>query len=158
MTDAGLLRRAAERAAQRPFYLASSLLAYARAERLDDDALAAQAGCDLASLPLLLLCRRPSGGGAVFRADVEAIAARFALDAVRLARLIRRADAVAGLGRTTLDRSQGLLAAARDRVPDREPDPDPALAPAPALAPDAPDRADPGDAPSPGSPPDGGAA
>ena len=97
MTDAELLRRAAERAAQRPFYLASSLLAYARAERLDDDALAAQAGCDLASLPLLLLCRRPSGGGAVFRADVEAIAARFALDAVRLARLIRRADAVAGL-------------------------------------------------------------
>lgn len=114
MTE-GEPRRAAERAAQRPFYLASSLLAYARAEGLDEAGLAAQAGCDLGSLPLLLLCRRPAGGGAVFRADVEAIAARFALDATRLARLLRRADAVTGLGRMPLDHDRALLTAARDR-------------------------------------------
>lgn len=127
MTDGELLRRAAERAAERPFYLASLLLAYARAERLDDAGLAAQAGCDLARLPLLLLCRRPEGEGAVFRADVEAIAARFTLDAVRLARLIRRANAVTAFESVAPDRSQGLLAAARDRDPDesdggRQPD------------------------------------
>ncbi len=118
MSDRELLRRAAERAAQRPFYLASSLLAYARAERLDDDALAEQLGCDLASLPAILLCRRPTPEGAVFRANVEAIAARFALDATRLARLLRRADAVTGLGRVPLGQSHDLLAAARDRDDD----------------------------------------
>ena len=117
MTDGELLRRAAERAAQRPFYLASALLVYACAERLDDAALAARLGCELASLPLLLLCRRP-GEGSVFRADVEAIARRFALDAVRLARVIRAADALVSLGGAPPERTGGLLAAARDRAVD----------------------------------------
>lgn len=114
MTSGEQLRRTAEQAAQRPFYLASSLLAYARAEQLDDAGLAARLGCDPASLPLLLLCRRPTGEGAVFRADVEAIAERFALNATRLARLIRRADLVVALGGATTDQSVSLLAAARD--------------------------------------------
>jgi hypothetical protein len=115
MRDGELLRRAAERAGQHPFYLSSSLLAYARAERLDDAGLAASLGCDLDTLPLLLLCRRPSGGGAVFRDDVEAIAARFGIDASRLAALIRAADALVSLRDATTDRTGGLLAAARDR-------------------------------------------
>jgi hypothetical protein len=118
MADDALLRRAAERASRHPFYLASSLLAYARAEHLDDAGLADRLGCDRASLPALLLCRRPTGGGAVFRADVEAIAERFALNALQLARLIRDADALESLGRATTDESGGLLAAARDRDPD----------------------------------------
>jgi hypothetical protein len=117
MADDTLLRRAAERAGHLPFYLASSFLAYARAERLDDAELAARVGCDLANLPLVLLCRRPTGEGAVFRADVEAIAERFALDAARLARLIRSADAVMTLADAGSDQAPHLLAAARDRDP-----------------------------------------
>ena len=117
MADDALLRRAAERAGQLPFYLASSFLAYARAEGLDDAGLAASVGCDLASLPLVLLCRRPTGEGAVFRADVEAIAERFSLNAARLARLIRSADVVVALGDVGSDRASQLLAAARDHDP-----------------------------------------
>jgi hypothetical protein len=118
MADGELLRRAAERARQQPFYLASLLLAYARAERLDDAGLAARLGCDPSSLPALLLCRRPTGEGSVFRADVEAIAERFALNALQLARLIRAADALVSLGSAATDRTGGLLAAARDRDAD----------------------------------------
>jgi hypothetical protein len=122
MADGNLLRRAAERAARRPFYLASALLAYARAERLDEDGLASHLGCDPASLPLLLLCRRPLGEGAVFRADVEAIARRFALDAGRLRDVIRAADALASIQEGATGDSGGLLAAARDREsPDDQP-------------------------------------
>jgi hypothetical protein len=117
MRDGDLLRRAAERAGHHPFYLASSLLAYARAERLDDAALAASLGCDLDTLPTLLLCRRPTGSGAVFRADVEAIAARFGIEAARLAALIRAADALVSLRDAPADQPNGLLAAARDREP-----------------------------------------
>jgi hypothetical protein len=123
MADGDLLRRAAERAGQRRFYLASSLLAYARAERLDDAGLAVRLGCDAASLSALLLCRRPTGEGSVFRADVEAIAERFRLDAARLVRVIRAADAVVALQGATPDHAGRLLAAARDRddaTPDGE--------------------------------------
>lgn len=127
MRSDDLLRRTAERAGKQPFYLASSLLTYARAERLDDDALAARLGCELAQLPALLLCRRPTGEGPVFRKDVEAIAQRFGLEAARLAQLIRAADAVVALQRPSVEPSGQLLAAARDRLdPDvqqRAPDP-----------------------------------
>ena len=115
MADRNVLRRAAERASRRRFFLASPLLAYACAERLDDAGLAARLGCDPADLPALLLCRRPTREGSMFRSDVEAIAERFRLDAARLARLIRAADALVALGRSAPDARRGLLAAARDR-------------------------------------------
>lgn len=114
MTDGELLRRAAERASERPFFLAAPLLAYARAEHLDDAGLAARLGCDPARLPTLLLCRRPTGEGAMFRADVEAIAERFGLRAVQLAQILRRADALVALAGAAPE--GGLLAAARDRT------------------------------------------
>ena len=116
MDSDNLLRRVAERAAGQPFFLAASLLAYARAEDLDDHTLAARLGCDLTQLPSLLLCRRPTGEGLVFRKDVEAIAHRFGMEAARLARLIRAADAVVALQRTVAEPSGQLLAAARDRL------------------------------------------
>ena len=112
MTDHGLLRRAAERAGERHFFLAAALLPYARAEGLDDAGLAEHLGCTPGDLPALLLCRRPEGEGAMFRADVEAIAERFGLDAARLARVVRLADALVAFGGGT---AGGLLAAARDR-------------------------------------------
>ena len=117
MSDWALLRRAAERASEDPFYLASALLAYARAERLDDTQLAAHLECDVARLPTLLLCRRPTGEGAVFRRDMEIIAETFALNAMRLLQAIRRADALAAIERAESERTDGLLAAARDREP-----------------------------------------
>jgi hypothetical protein len=115
MTEYDLLRRAAERAGSRPFFLAAPLLAYARAERLDDAGLAERLGCDPARLPALLLCRRPGWEGSVFRADVEAIAERFGLRAMQLAKVLRAADAVVALRRAAPDRQGGMLAAARDR-------------------------------------------
>jgi len=137
MTDRELLRRAAQRAGQQPFFLAWSLLAYARAEGLDDDGLAAALGCDPASLPALLLCRRPEGEGAVFRADVEAIAERFRLDAARLARLIRTADTVVAWAWAATDQVGGLLAA-RDRdADDRQPGREPAEPTSPGVPPEA---------------------
>ena len=115
MSDGDLLRRAAERASQDPFYLASSLLAYAGAEGLDDAGLAADLGCDPASLPALLLCRRPMGDAPMFRADVQAIAERFGLDPLRLVRLLRHADALVAAANTPPGQTGHLLAAARDR-------------------------------------------
>lgn len=116
IVDGDLLRRTAERARTRPFYLAASLLAYADAERLDDAGLAAQLGCVPASLPALLLCRRPSGEASVLRADVQAIAQRFGLNATRLVGLLRRADALVVHRKALLAPIEGrFLAAARDR-------------------------------------------
>ena len=51
----------------------------------------------------------------MFRADVEAIAARFGIDAARLAALIRAADTLVSLRDATTSQAGGLLAAARDR-------------------------------------------
>lgn len=115
MSDEVLLRRAAERASARPFYLASALQALAHAERLDDAELAARLGCDMDRLPALLLCRRPTGEGAMFRADVEAIADRFGVSAAGLAQMLRRADALVRLRETGQQRPGSVLAAARDR-------------------------------------------
>ena len=115
MADEAMLRRAAEHASRRSFYLAASLRAYARAERLDDAGLADRLGCDPARLPALMLCRRPIGEAPVFRADVEAIAERFGLDPARLARLLRRADSLVALAGTPSGQPGELLAAARDR-------------------------------------------
>ncbi len=111
MTDPKWLARAARRAADRPFFLASALFAYARAEGLDEPALAARLGCAVESLPAILLCRRPTGD--TFRQDVEQIAARFALDSARLAELLRLAEALEALG-TAVEPAPTLLAAARD--------------------------------------------
>ena len=126
MTDPRLLRRAAERAGERRFFLASALLPYARAEGLDDAGLADRLGCTPEDLPALLLCRRPGNEGGRFRMDVERIAERFGLDAANLARVIRLADALQAFGPAASDAPSGLLAAARDRddAPDRPDDRD----------------------------------
>lgn len=115
MTDPRLLRRAAERAGERPFFLAAALLPYARAEGLDDAGLADRLGCAPGDLATLLLCRRPSNEGGRFRMDVERIAERFGLDAPRLAEVVRLADALVAFGEVAADTPSGFLAAARDR-------------------------------------------
>src|SRR5262249_52608341 len=111
-----LLRRAAERAAARPFFLAASLLPYARAEGLDDGGLARRLGWATDALPRLLLCRQPRPAPGAFRADVERLAVAFGLDAGHLANVLRQASALATLGSAEAD--DAWLAAARDRAPD----------------------------------------
>jgi hypothetical protein len=112
-----LLRRAAERAAGDDFFLASALLPYAAAERLDDAALAERLGCEQGDLPKLLLCRRPRQEAPDFRADVERIAAAFGLVPGRLAEVVRAADALRALREGGAAQADGWLAAARDREP-----------------------------------------
>jgi hypothetical protein len=114
-----LLRRAAQRAAARPAFLAASLLPYAQAEGLDDAALAARLGCAPDALARLLLCRQPRPEPAAFRADVARLADAFALDPVQLASVLRTAAALAALREPTA--GTGQLAAARDRPPDPAP-------------------------------------
>jgi hypothetical protein len=116
---ASLLRLAAERAAGRAFYLASVLLPYAEVEGLDEAALAERLGCRPADLPRLLLCRRPRPEPPAFGADVERIAAAFGLSALRLAEVVRLADALRALGDAEASgEATGWLAAARDREAD----------------------------------------
>ena len=121
MAEADLAWRAAERAAGRRFFLASALLAYARSEGLDQAGLARQLGCEPAALPRLLLCRRPTGPPAAFRADVQRIAQGFNLDPARLAEAVRVAYALERLAEAGQRTDAGLLAAARDRD-DEEPE------------------------------------
>lgn len=113
-----LLRRAAERAADRPFFVAAVLLPWARAEGLDDAALAARLGCPPDLLPRLLLCRRPRPHPRAFHADVTRIATALGLAPARLAEVLRHAETLAAL-REQADVVSGL-AAARDRESEPE--------------------------------------
>ena len=123
MPDQALLRYAAQCAGTNPFFLASLLLAYARAEGLDDPALAHYLGCAPADLPALLLCRRPAADPATFRAEVQRVAERFQLDPGRLAEAIRLAESLEALRRPSSATDAGFLAAARDRDPGAVPEP-----------------------------------
>lgn len=102
-----------------PFFLAYDLARYESLTGGTRDGIAANLGCTPATLDLLSLCRSPNRDGR-FRAQVETIASRFALDSLALAGLLREADAV--LGFDLEYRDSGWLAAARDRedVPDGE--------------------------------------
>lgn len=124
------LSRAARRAGQQPFFLASAFQLYQEANDIDDAALAELLGCAAHDLPRLALCRRPPGKAAAFAADIDHLARRFQLDAEQLASVIRQVDALQAL-RTHLAASEqaaGMLRAARDRdeanVPGEEDDGD----------------------------------
>src|SRR5690242_7445461 len=111
------LTRAARRAGEQPFFLASILQAYQRANNLDDLALADLLGCTLNNLPRLALCRRPAIDSQAFATDVAHLAGRFQLNGEQLAMVIRQVDALQAL-RHHLGAAQtasGLLQAARDR-------------------------------------------
>jgi hypothetical protein len=83
----------AARCAQDPYFLASALATYQQRHDLDDAALSALLGCDLAVLTPLRLCRRP--GAAVPRwtaeEDVEIISRCYACDAGALRRILEDA-------------------------------------------------------------------
>lgn len=109
-----LLRRAAHRAADAPFFLASALAVYQKEHGLDEAALAAWLKCGEEALPRLGLCRRPDSRAASFRADVLTVAAFAGVQPIRLATLLQEADAAQALRAAG---SAGSLLAARDAEP-----------------------------------------
>ena len=96
-------------------FLAASLAVYALSEGLDDAALAARLGCDLALLPQLRWCLCPRTEAEHFRLDVLQVADRFGVSADVLASVVRRAAALGGL-RWSETHGTGYLMAARDRT------------------------------------------
>lgn len=119
MTDRGSesLARAAHRATQQRFFLASVFAAFQTANKLDDAALAHLLDCSVHVLPRLALCRRPAAEPAAFSADIDHLARRFQVDGERLAAIVRQVDALQALQQHMAGNAHAadLLRAARDR-------------------------------------------
>lgn len=111
------ISRAARRAGQQSFFLASVFQSYQAANKLDDAALAAMLGCAAADLPRLALCRRPAGAAETFTTDIDHLARRFQVDAEQLVSIVREVDALEALRQhLSVDvQTPGMLRAARDR-------------------------------------------
>lgn len=105
----------ATRVATDPLFLACALAEYSYSEGLDDPALAAALGCQLADLTRLRLCGAPRSEPDTFRADIAAIAARFRIDPGVLGAAVRRGQTLTRLraGQPATG-ALGWLAAARD--------------------------------------------
>src|SRR5579871_3289220 len=88
MTDP--LDTLARRVESDPFFLASTLVLYARSEALDEEALCRFLCCPRESFAMLRLCRTPDEEPAGFQRDVKRIAERFGLDENALAEAVRR--------------------------------------------------------------------
>lgn len=110
------LEHLARRVADDSFFLAAPLDRYARAERLDDAALATRLGCPVETLTHVRLCRNPFPEAPKFWQDIEQIAVRFGLDSESLAEIVRYGQSLLRLEATTaqLPNSCGSLMAARD--------------------------------------------
>jgi hypothetical protein len=112
----------AQRASARPEYLGWILTRYATQERLTEEALAQRLGLEGRDLPRLALCLRPRA--AHFAIDVRQISAKFNIDPVTLAAIVRLVESTEALaagdaGGALAD--AGLLMAARARKPPRPP-------------------------------------
>ena len=105
----------AERSRHEPFFFGWLLEQYAVAERLDDAALAAELGCNVAELRGLRLCRAPRDDQAGMREDIRRVAEVLGLNEGKLVRVVRRAKVMA-----MFQNKGGSLMAARDR--DEEPE------------------------------------
>jgi hypothetical protein len=103
----------ARHAADRPFFLAWLLSAYAQSEGLDDAGLAKALGCSPQTLTMLRLCRAPRTDAAEFREDVRCIAERFAIEPMALAEAVKRGRVVRGMRAAAAEAA--TLMAARDR-------------------------------------------
>lgn len=108
------LRRLADLASIRPALMSSLMLLYKEQEDMDDNQLADFLSCDPDALPRLALCRRPRETPH-FRSDVETISDYVGADRVKLARLIRAAEAAEALSQAPHRAgSSSMLVAARD--------------------------------------------
>lgn len=113
-----LLERAAERARERPDFLASDLEAYRAARDLSRDRLAHELGIGRDVLPSLELCSTPRRDRS-FAKDIAALAGHVKARPAALASIVRFADGLHWIRRAPALRQAGLLAAARDRAPER---------------------------------------
>src|SRR5262245_31387855 len=77
-----------------PFFLASLLRLYARAEQLDDVGLAAALRCRPEDLVMIRLCRAPRPDSEGFGEDVTRIAERFGAEPQALAEIVRYGQAL----------------------------------------------------------------
>lgn len=115
-TAGRLLWKAAARAADHPFFLASQLLAYGSLRGLSRPDLAKWLGCKPNGLVRLELCRRPEVSAPSFRAEVEKVAAFAGAKPERVAEALREVEAIAALRQARHPKDGGMLLAARDRV------------------------------------------
>jgi hypothetical protein len=119
-----LVRRAAERAASRSFYLAPVLERYRLETDQDEDQLVAMLGCARDALPKLALCRAPEAASEGFRQEVEAIAALAGARASALAQILRFVSSLSALRESLRETGEpGGLLAARDRDGETPPEP-----------------------------------
>ena len=103
----------AERVQTDPFFLAAALETYRHSEDLDSAGLARRLGCREEELRLLALCRRPDASSPQYWSDIERIAARFGVELIILAEIVRRFEALSVWAEDETD--AGWLQAARDR-------------------------------------------
>ena len=105
----------AERASARPFFLGFRLAEFAARESLDDAALAARLGCDVATLAHVRLCRAPRlETNTEFREDVICVATKFGLNVRALADAAKPVPAAIARDATNTEPA-GAVLAARDR-------------------------------------------
>ncbi len=114
MTKPRWLEHASRQSSEHPWTLGAALDEYCRTEGLSREQLAALLGCSLDSLGWLSLCRRPDPER--FAEDITRIAEQFQIEGPKLARIIRRVEAVAVLRRANhAEHEAQMLLAARDR-------------------------------------------
>ncbi len=108
----------ARRAAADPHFLAFALAQYAAREALDEAGLLAALGATPEALASARLCRTPRPDPEGFRADIDRVAAKFALDRDALAKAARHGLVVAELRRAAAESPAEVAAflAARDRA------------------------------------------
>ena len=113
-----LLRHAARRASQHPFFLAADLEQFRVHRGIQETDLARFLGCSPEVLPKVALCRRPDPESPRFRSDTHRIANFFDLQTDHLVQLIREVDVLKALREASPAAEQevarGFLVAARD--------------------------------------------
>jgi hypothetical protein len=121
-----LLRHAARRALQHPFFLSADLEDFRQQRGMWEADLAQFLQCSPQMLARLALCRRPNPELPAFHADVQRIASALGVDPTSLVRLIRDVAALRALQESgpaaSTETGRGLLLAARDAEPEEPPD------------------------------------
>ena len=119
--DARVLAHAANRAKTHPHYLGWVLARYIEVENISERGLAEILGTTSRDLLRLGLCLRPRADH--FAEDIGQISAKFKVDAVALATVVRLVESVEAMAATdtrTVSAESGLLMAARARKKSRK--------------------------------------
>lgn len=111
------LAHASARAARRPGFLAWTFATYREVEHLSDEELRRILACSVDDYHRLALCRMVAQPSAE---DLRGLAAFAGADLDALARVLRRAEAVAALREAEAAASRSTLLAAREREEDEE--------------------------------------